>query len=265
MEIDRDTFITSDSYTTSSEQKRALGDILSFGTSVYFGPKFLSLLNTSRKLALANNFDTQTWAKTSMDIFRLIESCGGKFTIEGMDNITKSKEPVVFISNHMSMLESMVFPGIIASRREVTFVVKKSLTTHKLFGPTMRARKPIAVDRKDPIGDFKVVMAEGEEKLKSGTSIVIFPQSQRMVQFDEKQFNTLGIKLAKKAGVKIIPVAIKTDFWTNGKIFKDISKLDRKKKIHIKFGEPITIEGPGKKEHQQVIDFIKGNLSIWNS
>ena len=198
-----------------------------------------------------------------MDILQLIEDCGGKFHIEGLNHITETKEPVVFISNHMSMLESMVFPGLIASRREVTFVVKKRLTTHKLFGATMRARKPIAVDRKDPISDFKAVMAQGTENLENGTSVVIFPQSQRMVDFDEKMFNTLGIKLAKKANVSVIPVAIKTDFWTNGTIFKDISRLDRSKSIHIKFGKPFKIEGPGKKEHQQVIEFIKGNLEKW--
>jgi len=258
------TFISADTYVTDENYPRAILDILSFGTSMYFGPKFLSQLNHSRKLALNGKFDTHTWASTSMDIFRHIESCGGKFHIEGMENITKSESPVVFISNHMSMLESMVFPGIIASRREVTFVVKKSLTTHKLFGPTMRARNPIAVDRKDPIGDFKTVMFEGADRLSKGISVVTFPQSQRMVKFDETKFNTLGIKLAKKAKVPVIPVAIKTDFWTNGKIFKDISRLDRSKPIHIKFGEPIFIEGPGKKEHQQVIDFIKENLNNWS-
>lgn len=256
--------ITTDSYHTDPNSKRSFWDKISLGTPIYFGVKFLPMLNGSRKIALEGKFDTNTWATRSMDIFKLIESCGGKFHIEGLDNIMKSEEPVVFISNHMSMLESMVFPGIIAGRREVTFVVKKSLTTHKLFGPTMRARKPIAVDRKDPISDFKTVMAEGIETLKSGVSVVIFPQSQRMVEFDETQFNTLGIKLAKKAKVKIVPVAIKTDFWTNGRIFKDISTLERSRPIHIKFGEPITIDGPGKKEHQQVIEFITGNLAEWN-
>lgn len=256
-------FIEEDSYTTEENHPRAIGDVLSFGLPFYFGAKFLNMLVGNKNLALADKFDTATWASRSMDIMRLLENCGGKFQIEGLNHINESEEPVVFISNHMSMLESMVFPGIIANRREVTFVVKKSLTTHKLFGATMRARKPIAVDRKDPISDFKAVMAQGVENLNNGTSVVIFPQSQRMVQFDEKKFNTLGIKLAKKAKVKIVPVAIKTDFWMNGKVFKDISKLDRSKKIHIKFGEPIMIEGPGKKEHQQVIDFIKGNLENW--
>ena len=257
-------FITSDSYTTDSYHPRHILDTLSMGTSLYFGPKFLSMLWGSRSLALQNKFDTKTWAKRSMDIMHLIENCGAKMHIEGLDNIDKAEGPVVFISNHMSMLESMVFPGLIASRREVTFVVKKSLTTHSLFGPTMRARKPIAVDRKDPISDFKTVMTEGVESIKNGVSVVIFPQSQRMVKFDPEKFNTLGIKLAKKSKAQIIPVAIKTDFWGNGTFAKDVGALKRNKPVHIKFGEPFSIEGPGKKEHQQVIDFIESNLAAWN-
>ena len=257
-------FIQTDSYTTAADHKRALWDTLSLGSSLYFGTKFLSMLWGSRSLALSNKFDTQTWAKRSMDIMKLTEDCGAKIHIEGLDNITKVKGPVVFISNHMSMMESMIFPGLIASRREVTFVVKSSLTTHSLFGPTMRARKPIAVDRKDPVADFKTVMAEGVENLNNGVSVVIFPQSQRMVKFDPSQFNTLGIKLAKKAKATIIPIAIKTDFWGNGSLAKDIGSLNKKEPVYVKFGEPIKIDGPGKKEHQEVIDFIQSNLDHWN-
>lgn len=257
-------FIETDSYTTDPRHPRSILDTLSFGTSLYFGPKFLSMLWGSRNLALQNKFDTQTWAKRSMDIMHLIENCGAKMNIEGLDNIDKADGPVVFISNHMSMLESMVFPGLIASRREVTFVVKKSLTTHSLFGPTMVARKPIAVERKDPISDFKRVMADGVENIQNGVSVVIFPQSQRMVKFDPEKFNTLGIKLAKKAKVQVIPVAIKTDFWGNGTFAKDIGALKRDKPVHIKFGAPFSIQGPGKTEHQQVIDFIQSNLAAWH-
>ncbi|MGB0391017.1 MAG: lysophospholipid acyltransferase family protein [Salibacteraceae bacterium] len=261
----KNNFIKSDSYTTPVDHPRSILDTLSFGTSLYFGPKFLSMLWGSRSLALQNKFDTQTWAKRSMDILHLTEDCGAKIHIEGLDNILKPETPVVFISNHMSMMESMIFPGLIASKREVTFVVKSSLTKHTLFGPTMRARKPIAVDRKDPIADFKTVMADGVEAIKNGTSVVIFPQSQRMVEFDASKFNTLGIKLAKKAKAAVIPVAIKTDFWGNGTLAKDIGALKRNKPVYIKFGEPFMIEGPGKKEHQHVIDFIQTNLGTWNT
>ncbi len=258
-------FLNTNNYSTSQDYPRAILDRFSFGSSVYFSSKFVSLLVASRKLALAGTFDTPSWAAGSLDIFRHVESCGGRFELEGLDNILKSEEPVVFISNHMSMLESMLFPGIIASKREVTFVVKESLVSHQLFGPVMRSRNPITVSREDPIADFKKVMTDGLENLQKGTSVVIFPQSQRMMNFDSKQFNTLGIKLAKKAKVKIVPVALKTDFWKNGKLLKDVAGINRKLPIHIKFGEPFSIEGPGKKEHQKVIDFITKNLEEWKN
>lgn len=257
-------FIETNNYKTDENHPRSILDKLALGTSMYFGPKFLAMLVGNRNLAIADKFDTKTWASRSMDILHLLENCGAKFHLEGLNNISKSEAPVVFVSNHMSMLETMIFPGIIASRREVTFVVKKSLVSHPLFGPTMRSRKPIAVDRKDPISDFKAVMAQGVTNIENGTSVVIFPQSMRMVKFDPSKFNTLGIKLAKKAKVAIVPVAIKTDFWSNGSLFKDIGKLNRSKTIHVKFGEPFTIEGPGKKEHQNVIDFISENLNNWS-
>lgn len=256
-------FIHSDSYRTDDNYPQALLDKMSMGTSAYFGVKFIAQLVKNRRLAVAGKFDTQTWASRSMDIFELIEKCGGRYHIEGLNNISKIKEPVVFISNHMSMLESMIFPGLIASKREVTFVVKQSLVTHPLFGPVMRARKPITVERQDPIMDFKKVMTDGAENLEKNISVVIFPQSKRMVEFDPQQFNKLGIKLAKKVKAHIVPVALKTDFWKNGSLIKDIGGLDRKLPIHIQFGEPFTVDGPGKKEHQMVIDFITHHLNKW--
>ena len=82
-----------------------------------------------------------------------------------MENITKPEEPVLFISNHMSTLETMIFPCIIAPTREVTFVVKESLVKHPLFGDVMRSRNPIVVGRTDPRKDFEAVMNGGMELL----------------------------------------------------------------------------------------------------
>lgn len=255
--------LSEDSYHTNTENKRAFLDKISMGTSVYFNVRFVSKLFTNRRLAKKGKFDTHNWALGSLNIFNLIEECGGRFHIEGLNNINKIKEPVVFISNHMSIMESMIFPGLIALKREVTFVVKSSLVTHPIFGPVMRARNPIVVERQDPIADFKTVMKDGSENLERNVSVVIFPQSKRTVNFDPQKFNKLGIKLAKKANVYIVPVAIKTDFWNNGKLIKDIGKIDRKIPIHIKFGEPFMVEGQGNKEHQMVMDFIQENLAKW--
>jgi len=51
----------------------------------------------------------------------------------------------------------------------------------------------------------------------SDISVLIFPQTTRDLRFDPNKFNTLGIKLAKRAKVPVIPVAVKTDAWGMGK------------------------------------------------
>jgi 1-acyl-sn-glycerol-3-phosphate acyltransferase len=163
----------------------------------------------------------------------------------------------------MSTLETMVLPSIIGPHKELTFVVKESLVKHPLFGDVMRSRNPVVVGRTDPRKDLEAVMNEGSAILKSGTSIVIFPQSTRSVEFKPEEFNSLGVKLAKKAGVVVVPIALKTDFWGNGKLIKELGPLDHNKHIHFRFGEPMTITGNGKEENQKIIDFIKGSLEEW--
>jgi 1-acyl-sn-glycerol-3-phosphate acyltransferase len=247
----------------SPEKKPGFGNWLMRDNWFYFLTKYGQIVLRTRKEAMRGVYTTKEWTDSSIEIFRLVERIGGSFRIEGMENIVATPEPVIFLSNHMSTLETMIFPGIIAPHRKVTFVVKDSLVSHPLFGAVMRSREPIVVGRSDPRKDFETVMTEGLELLKKGISIIIFPQSTRSSDFKPEEFNSLGVKLAKKAGVQVVPVAIKTDFWGNGKVIKEIGKLDHTKLIHIKFTPPFTITGNGKEENQQIIDLIIQNLGDW--
>ena len=253
-----------DNYHTNKDKPRLFFDRLLFNTRVVFLSKFIANVLRSRKNAIKGNYDTRAWALSSYEVFQLIENCGGRFEITGLNNIRQSQKPIVFISNHMSTLETMVFPCIIAPiTDEATFVVKNSLVEHPFFGPIMRSRNPIVVNRKNARDDFRTVMNKGQEYLSQGRSVIIFPQSTRRVKFNPKEFNSLGVKLAKKAGVSVIPVAIKTDFWGNGKLIKDLGPIHREKPIKMKFGEPILIEGSGKEENLKIIEFISSNLNRW--
>jgi len=230
---------------------------------IYFTLKYAYIMLKTRKQAIKKLYDTKAWTDSSFFIFRFIEKSGGRFRITGMENITKNEGPVLFISNHMSTLETMVLPCIIAPHRKVTFVVKESLVRHPLFGDVMRSRDPIVVGRTDPRKDLEAVMNGGQELLSNGTSIIIFPQSTRSLEFKPEEFNSLGVKLAKKAGVPVVPIAIKTDFWGNGKVIKELGPLDSRKTIHIKFGEPFRITGNGKEENQKIISYIHESLEEW--
>jgi 1-acyl-sn-glycerol-3-phosphate acyltransferase len=145
----------------------------------------------------------------------------------------------------------------------VTFVVKRSLLTYPFFGPIMRARDPVVVDRRNPREDFEAVLRGGLERLQRGISIVVFPQSTRMERFDPGQFNTIGIKLARRAGVPVIPLALRTDFWRNGSILKEVGRIRPERTVYFRFGAPFRITGNGKEEHHRIIAFIQSSLAEW--
>jgi 1-acyl-sn-glycerol-3-phosphate acyltransferase len=127
----------------------------------------------------------------------------------------------------------------------------------------MRSRDPIVVGRTDPRKDFEEVMTKGPELISKGTSIIIFPQSTRSLVFKPEEFNSLGVKLARKAGVNVVPVALKTDFWGPGKIIKELGPLDSKKPIWFRFGESFPVKTNGKEENQRIVDFIQTSLDEW--
>ena len=260
-----ESFFTGSSYDTPEDHPRLLWDRLFLNTRWFFVGGYTREIFRSRAIALKGMYDRKAWAESSYRIFKLIEDCGGRFHLRGLDNLRFFQGPVVFISNHMSTLETFVFPCIIAPLMEVTFVVKDSLVKHPLFGPVMRSREPIVVKRENPREDFQTVMTQGKEFLARGTSVVIFPQSTRSVEFIPEEFNSLGIKLARAAGVQVVPVAVKTDFWENGKYLKDVGSINRNRPIQMVFGKPFIIQGSGKDAHKRVIDFIIHNLEQWGA
>jgi 1-acyl-sn-glycerol-3-phosphate acyltransferase len=256
-------YFESHNYSTPEKKRKTIAGWLRHNSRLYFTLKYAGIVLKTRKQAIRKQYDTKAWSDSSFYIFRFIEKAGGRFRITGMENISKSKGPVLFISNHMSTLETMILPCIVSPHREVTFVVKESLVKHPLFGDVMRSRNPIVVGRTDPRKDLEAVMNGGMELLSKGVSIIIFPQSTRSIEFKPEEFNSLGVKLAKKAGVPVVPVALKTDFWGNGKVIKELGPIDSSKTIYIKFGEPLEIKGSGKEENQSIINFIKESLEEW--
>jgi len=117
--------------------------------------------------------------------------------------------------------------------------------------------------RKNLRADIDVIMTEGVEYLNGGRSVLLFPEGTRKSSFNPKEFNSLGVKLALRAGVRVIPIALKTDFLKNGKRFSDYGTVHPENTVHIHVGEPLEVEGRGKKEHQDVLDFLESHLRSW--
>ncbi len=228
-----------------------------------FYPQAFWIVAKGALMAKKGIYTDGDWAKSSFDIVTALEGCGVKLQICGMEHVYASTTPCVFIGNHMSTLETFVLPTLIPPYRPATFVIKKSLVDYPLFKHLMRSRNPIVVNRTNPREDLKTVLQQGCQRLENGLSVIVFPQTTRTTTFEAEHFNSIGIKLAKKAGVPIIPLALKTEAWGNGNRFKDFGAIQPEKKVHFEFGAPIDSAGNARLIQDNIIQFIQSRLASW--
>ncbi|MBU1567996.1 MAG: 1-acyl-sn-glycerol-3-phosphate acyltransferase [Proteobacteria bacterium] len=231
--------------------------------SLLFYLHLIGIVCRSSRVAKRGVYGDNNWVESSLDVLRRLEQAGVKIEISGIENLERQTGPVVFIGNHMSMMETMLLPGIIQPILPVTFVVKESLLAYPVFKHIMRSRNPVAVSRTNPRQDLKVVMSEGVNRLHAGISVIVFPQTTRSHTFDPEQMSSIGVKLAKKAGVPVIPVALKTDCWQNGSWIKDFGRLDLSKTAYYSFGTPMMVVGKGDEEQNKINTFIIDALKRW--
>jgi 1-acyl-sn-glycerol-3-phosphate acyltransferase len=205
----------------------------------------------------------ERWLRASLSCIKAAESAGGRLNVSGLEGLCEHHGPVVFIANHMSILETIILPSFTLAFNDVTFIIKDELRRYPIIGWVMQALDFISVHRKNPREDLKVVLNEGQNRIQQGCSVVIFPQATRSTVFDIKNFNTLGVKLARKAGVPVVPIALKTDFQGSGRWLKDIGPIHPDRPIYVKFGNPIPVVGNGQAAHHSVVEFIAQNLKSW--
>ena len=208
-------------------------------------------------------FDYEEWARTCMASVRFAERLGGVVTFEGFEQRVAHDGPVVYVSNHMSTLETMVFPTTLLAFGKLAIILKKSLTEIPLVGAAALAVGSIAVTRKNAREDLKTVLEEGTKRLAEGHSVLLFPQGTRQAVFDAKKFNSLGAKLAERAGVPVVPLAVKTDFLQTGKWIRDFGPVDPNKPIRFACGPVLPVSLGTRALHEQSVAFIEAKIKEW--
>ena len=212
-------------------------------------------------------FGKYSWGRYvyySEQILKLVEKCGAKVRIEGKEVLEKIVPPVVFVSNHMSSLETLIFGGIIGKFLKFTFVIKKSLLYYPFFNRMIKFLNPIVVSRKHAKKDFAVVLSQAKFLFDNKISLVVFPQATRSIEINENKFSSLAVKLVERFGLSIVPICVKTDFLSIGKIIKDIGKVVPQNDVRIKIFPEITHREINKQTNKKIIELFKTTLTKWS-
>jgi 1-acyl-sn-glycerol-3-phosphate acyltransferase len=234
-------------------------------SSLWYYQKILRIIGSMSMQAGRGSITRDIWAHYQLCIFNAVEACGGRFDIDGFEHLAATEPPYVVVSNHMAMVETLFMPVLVQPFSDPTFVVKESLMNYPLLGRILHAVGAIPVTRSNPREDLRQVLTMGRKHLEAGGVVIVFPQATRSVEFEPENFNSIGVKLAQRAGVPVIPAALKTDFQSNGRIFKDFGRIHSDRPLHFRFGEPIPVGVPPKDAHARTVELIETSLAEWKA
>ncbi len=148
---------------------------------------------------------------------RILNKSGSSIHVNGIENIP-AEGPVLIVSNHQSYFDIPLLVGTIPL--PMGFVAKKELGKIPVISRWMKLIECSFIDRKDLRQSLKA-MQQAQKTLKSGQSMVIFPEGTRSKRKEISAFKPGSLKLAQKAQVPILPVAIQGScdiFETNNRI-----------------------------------------------
>ena len=250
-------------YRTAAGVRKSLGDRLFGWSDLWYYIKLFKVVWNSSRIGKRGGYTQEAWLDESFSVVRVVEQCGGTVAIDGFMNAATVDGPVVYVANHMSLLETFLLPCAMLTKDFLCIVLKTSLMEYPVFREVLRAIRPIGVARKNPRDDLKTVMKEGLEAIKQGRSMLVFPQSTRMPGLNVSEFNSLGCKLAERSGVPLVPVALCTNFMRTGRLIKDFGRIDRQQPVRFAYGEPLDAVADSKAAHAASVEFISGKMKEW--
>jgi 1-acyl-sn-glycerol-3-phosphate acyltransferase len=160
----------------------------------------------------------------------------------------------VFMANHLSSVD--IWAVLVAVPVPLRFIAKKQLGTIPLFGWAMRAGRFIFIDRQNPVAARRSI-DEAARRIRSGQSVVMFPEGTRSRDGTLGPFKKGGFHLAISSGADIIPVAIRgtRELMPRGAI------LIRPGTVSFQMGEPIPTAGLSTNDRDDLLHRVRDQIA----
>lgn len=174
---------------------------------------------------------------------------GIKVKTFNLDNISPGK-PYIFMANHVNIFDGFILYGYIPS-----FIRGVELESHfswPVWGTITRKIGNIPISHNNPKAALKS-LDKASKEITKGTSIIILPEGHRTRNGELQTFMRGPFRLAKKANVDIIPIAMK-GLWDRKSVN---SKIVHPGTVEFVVGNPITAESYKNISDRKLKDIIK--------
>ncbi len=201
-------------------------------TLKWFGKFFTSLSKFNPQLKKAQEMKkTMSWQeyKPFVDeqvrnwLNPMVEMAGVEFVVKGQEKIP-CNQPVIYTPNHAGAFD---IPAVILTAPEVPmFMAKKELSKLPMVSKWMDVVDCVFVDRSNK-NTARSSLQEAIDKVKTGRSLVIFPEGTRSKDGKLGEFRGGAMKVAMETGAAVVPVLIEgsrerleaTSNVTSGKVY----------------------------------------------
>lgn len=162
---------------------------------------------------------------------------GMKIETEGVENIPQG-EPVIFISNHQSMMDIKLTLACIPTN--ISFVAKESIFNVPLLGAYMRVSGHIPIKRNEDRKAYTSLLAAIINLTTKKKSLIVFPEGTRSEDGQLGAFKR-GISLIiLKSGRRVVPMAIDGSNQFMPK--RGFLSHPEKRYVRVSFGKPLSFD-----------------------
>ncbi len=186
---------------------------MNFFTLKWFANFFTSLGKFNPQLKKAQEMKkTMSWQeyKPFVDeqvrswLNSMVEMAGVEFVVKGQEKIPLN-EPVIYTPNHAGAFD---IPAVILSTPVVPmFMAKKELLKLPVINKWMDVVDCVFVDRNNK-NAARSSLQDAIDKVKTGRSLVIFPEGTRSKDGELGEFRGGAMKVAMETGAMVVPVLI---------------------------------------------------------
>jgi 1-acyl-sn-glycerol-3-phosphate acyltransferase len=211
--------------------------------TLFFCTMALPLAWMDRSGRLIHRWIAIPWARV------IVRVSGVRVQVLGRENV-ETDRPRIYLTNHQSFFD--IFILLAGLPVDFKFVLKQELMRIPVLGFTMRQARYIAIDRANPRRAVQS-MNQAAERIKSGASVVVFPEGTRSEDGRLQPFKRGGFLLALKSGCEVVPVTIQG----SSRIAPKGSLRIRPGRVTVTIGEPVSLAGYGKRDVEGLMERLR--------
>lgn len=178
---------------------------------------------------------------------------GTTVEVEGAEKVPLH-EPVIFMSNHQSNFDILAL--FCAIPRQFAWIAKEELFRIPIFGHSMGRAGYVPLDRGDGRRALKS-MEKAAAMIRSGKSVVIFPEGTRTTDGSLLPFKRGGFLVAGKAGVPIVPVTVTGSLAINPPKRMELHRG----RIRVRFSDAIPVPGAAGTNRDGLMEQVRQQIA----